>query len=320
MKVDKSKWKALNIKNRLKKGFRATTFIAAASGIIAGVLMLVVSMRYSSALTYYGFSQGDIGKAMVTFAETRSATRGLIGYTDPDVLSTMSDTHDTKKESFQKYWADIESSIKTSDEQSIYDDIDSKLDSYWSLDDEIGQLGKNATDTDTQKLAEQRATDELAPAYDELYKTMASLMDTKVNEGDSLSKSLSAVSYIAFGVVLVIIVAAYFISMKIGDEVAFGISKPLDDLKQRLLTFAQGDLETPFPTVDSKDEIADMVGVARSMAADLKTIISDSDKLLGKMAEGDYTVSSDVADKYAGDFIGLLQNDLLFVDETTELM
>ncbi len=42
------------------------------------------------------------------------------------------------------------------------------------------------------------------------------------------------------------------------------------------------------------------------MAADLKTIISDSDKLLGKMAEGDYTVSSDMEDKYTGDPIGLL--------------
>ena len=49
-----------------------------------------------------------------------------------------------------------------------------------------------------------------------------------------------------------------------------------------------------------------MVGVAKNMAADLKTIISDSDKLLGKMAEGDYTVSSDMEDKYTGDFIGLL--------------
>ena len=36
----------------------------------------------------------------------------------------------------------------------------------------------------------------------------------------------------------------------------------LDELKQRLRTFAQGDLEAPFPAVDSQDEIADMVGVA----------------------------------------------------------
>lgn len=59
MKLDMSKWKALSIKNRLKKGFRLTTFVASASGVIAGILMILVSMRYSSALTFYGFSQGD---------------------------------------------------------------------------------------------------------------------------------------------------------------------------------------------------------------------------------------------------------------------
>lgn len=306
MKLDMSKWKALSIKNRLKKGFRLTTFVASASGVIAGILMILVSMRYSSALTFYGFSQGDIGKVMVTFSETRSATRALIGYTSSDTLSKMSDTHDSKKESFQKYWKELQSSIKTDEEQAIYDDINSKLDSYWSLDDEIGQLGRNATDPETQKEAEERAVAELAPAYDDIYQQLVALMDTKVTEGDNLSKRLSLVSYAAFGIVIVIIVSSYFISMKIGDEVAVGISKPLDELKQRLRTFAQGDLEAPFLAVDSQDEIADMVGVAKNMAADLKTIISDSDKLLGKMAEGDYTVSSDMEDKYTGDFIGLL--------------
>ena len=306
MKLDMSKWKALSIKNRLKKGFRLTTFVASASGVIAGILMILVSMRYSSALTFYGFSQGDIGKVMVTFSETRSATRALIGYTSSDTLSKMSDTHDSKKESFQKYWGELQSSIKTGEEQAIYDDINSKLDSYWSLDDEIGQLGENATDPETQKEAEERAVAELAPAYDKIYQQLVALMDAKVTEGDNLSKRLSLVSYAAFGIVIVIIVSSYFISMKIGDEVAVGISKPLDELKQRLRTFAQGDFEAPFPAVDSQDEIADMVGVAKNMAADLKTIISDSDKLLGKMAEGDYTVSSDMEDKYTGDFIGLL--------------
>lgn len=308
MKLDKSKWKTLGIKSRLKKGFKLTTFVASASGVIAGILMIIVSMSYSSALTFYGFSQGDIGKVMVTFSETRSATRGLIGYTSSDTLSKMSDTHDSKKESFQKSWGELQSSIKTGEEQAIYDDINSKLDAYWSLDDEIGQLGENATDPETQKEAEERAVAKLGPAYDEIYQQLVALMKTKVTDGDNLSRTLSLVSYAVFGIVIVIIVGSYFISMKIGDEVAVSISKPLDELKQRLCTFAQGDLEAPFPAVDSQDEIADMVGAAKNMAADLKTIISDSDKLLGKMAEGDYTVSSDMEDKYTGDFIGLLMS------------
>ena len=53
MKSDKSKWKTLSIKSRLKKGFKLTTLAASASGIIAGIIMIIVSMIYSGALTFY---------------------------------------------------------------------------------------------------------------------------------------------------------------------------------------------------------------------------------------------------------------------------
>lgn len=62
MKLDMSKWKALSIKNRLKKGFRLTTFVASASGVIAGILMILVSMRYSSALTFLRIFTGRYRK------------------------------------------------------------------------------------------------------------------------------------------------------------------------------------------------------------------------------------------------------------------
>lgn len=329
-KINRAKWRALNIQDRLKKGFRVTTIIAALAGIIAGVLMIAMSLQYSNALVYYGFSQGDIGKVMVTLSETRSATRGMIGYTDPDLLNKMSETHDTKKEAFQKYWAELESGVKTSDEKAVYDEINGKLDSYWSLDDEIGNLGKNANDSDTQKEAEKRATDELAPAYDEIYTSLVSLMDLKVTEGDSISTRLSVMSYVALGLVIVIIVVSYISAQKVGKEVALGIARPLDGLKSRLQSFAKGDLESPFPETDSHDEISDMINVASEMAGDLRTIISDSDTLLGKMADGDYTVTTKAEDKYSGDFVGLLMamrqmktqmNDVMtHINESSELV
>lgn len=39
MKLDMSKWKALSIKNRLKKGFRLTTFVASASRGLSRVFL-----------------------------------------------------------------------------------------------------------------------------------------------------------------------------------------------------------------------------------------------------------------------------------------
>ncbi|MDD7667684.1 MAG: methyl-accepting chemotaxis protein [Agathobacter sp.] len=296
----------MNIQTRLKKGFRFTTILTALAGVLAIIVLGIMSTQYSDALKYYGFSQGDIGKAMVTFTETRSCTRGLIGYTDLAVLCTLSDDHDTKKESFEKYWSEVGDTIKTKAEAKIYDDVNSKLEDYWKIEKEIKKLGLNIADPGAQKQAERRASAELAPAYNEIYKGMASLMDKKVTEGDALKARLGVLSIVAFILVIVIIIVAYVIAMKIGTEVAVGISTPLDALKKRLETFSKGDLESEFPTAESKDEIADMIHVASDMAVDLRTIISDSDMLLGKMAEGDYTVTSQVKDKYAGDFVGLL--------------
>ena len=306
MKDSRKKWRMLSIQNRLKKGFRFTTVLTALAGVIAIIVMGIMSTQYSDALKYYGFSQGDIGKAMVTFTETRSCTRGLIGYTDLAVLCTLSDDHDTKKESFEKYWSEVGDTIKTKAEAKIYDDVNSKLEDYWKIEKEIKKLGLNIADPGAQKQAERRASAELAPAYNEIYKGMASLMDKKVTEGDALKARLGVLSIVAFILVIVIIIVAYVIAMKIGTEVAVSISTPLDALKKRLETFSKGDLESEFPTAESKDEIADMIHVASDMAVDLRTIISDSDMLLGKMAEGDYTITSQVKDKYAGDFVGLL--------------
>ena len=306
MKASRKKWKMMNIQTRLKKGFRFTTILTALAGVLAIIVLGIMSTQYSDALKYYGFSQGDIGKAMVTFTETRSCTRGLIGYTDLAVLCTLSDDHDTKKESFEKYWSEVGDTIKTKAEAKIYDDVNSKLEDYWKIEKEIKKLGLNIADPGAQKQAERRASAELAPAYNEIYKGMASLMDKKVTEGDALKARLGVLSIVAFILVIVIIIVAYVIAMKIGTEVAVSISTPLDALKKRLETFSKGDLESEFPTAESKDEIADMIHVASDMAVDLRTIISDSDMLLGKMAEGDYTITSQVKDKYAGDFVGLL--------------
>ena len=307
MKKDKRKeWNKMNIQTRLKKGFSFTTILTSLAGVIAIIIIAVIAKQYSDALKYYGFSQGDIGKAMVAFTETRSCTRGLIGYTDSDVLSTLSENHDTKKESFEKYWSEVGDTVKTKAEAKIYDDVNSKLEDYWKIDEEIKNLGMNAADSDVQKQAEQRASAELTPAYNEIYKGMVSLMDKKVTEGDALKARLGVLSIVALILVIVIIIVSYAIAMKIGSEVAVGISTPLIALKKRLETFSKGDLESEFPETELEDEIADMIHVASDMATDLRTIISDSDMLLGKMAEGDYTITSQVKDKYAGDFVGLL--------------
>ena len=78
----------LKIRNRLGKAFRIIVTTCSIAAVL-GVVMLIVTMTlYKNALNNYGFSQGDIGKMMITFADTRSYLRAAIGYQDENLVNS----------------------------------------------------------------------------------------------------------------------------------------------------------------------------------------------------------------------------------------
>ena len=106
-------------------------------------------------------------------------------------------------------------------------------------------------------------------------------------------------------IVIAIIVFAFNIAKKMGDTLAVNIVTPLDRLSARLKTFAEGDLAGEFPEMDNKDEVSDMVDVAKEMAANLALIIKDVNRRMELMARNDYTGVSEIPEKYLGDFASM---------------
>lgn len=295
----------LKIRKRLGRAFRIIVTTCSIAAVL-GVVMLIVTMTlYKNALNNYGFSQGDIGKAMVAFTDTRSATRAIIGYDDDSLISQMSDTHDERKATFEQYWEIVDEVTITSKEQEIYDSIDAKLEDYWTAEQKAIDTGKT-TDLDQSAKAQNIMVDEVAPLYDEIYSGMSDLMNTKVTEGDHLADILSVVTLIFIIIIAVIIIVSILISSKMGVSISKGISKPLVALENRLITFAQGNLHDPFPEVNSKDEVASIVATSTEMAETLNAVITDVGVLMEGMANGDYTIQSEHSDKYVGDFEQLL--------------
>ena len=197
----------------------------------------------------------------------------------------------------------------TEENKEIYQSIKNQLDAYWECEDEIINQG-NTTDSEQSQIAQIKANDELAPMYAGIYDQLSEIMDIKVDKGDSVSDLLSLLVIILCGVIIVAIIISITFAISMGRRIAEGIAKPLDNLKNRLGTFSQGDLSSPFPAVNTKDEIADMVGVTTDMASSLNFIISDIGNVLEQMAEADFTVTSEDSTRYIGDFETILTSML----------
>lgn len=82
------------IRERLVRGFVTAAGMPAAAAVLALITVIVVANIYAGALTDYGFTQGDVGKTMTYFAETRSALRGVIGYDAQSAIDSMMVDHD----------------------------------------------------------------------------------------------------------------------------------------------------------------------------------------------------------------------------------
>ena len=295
----------LKIRERLSKSYLQVIFIASISAIVGIIALLVMTRMYNNALNNYGFSQGDIGKAMTAFSGARSEVRAAVGYMDEDIISDAKDTYYTRKDSFQQYLDDIESSMVTQAGKDAYNQIVKDLDGYWDLSDQLIEEG-STTDQEISKKVQRREADELGPAYQVVYNDLKNLMNIYVQKGDQIESVLAVTEIITVIIMIAVIILSILSGRRYGNQIADGISKPLQQISERLKTFAEGDLDSEFPEHDAKDEVAEMIETARKMADNLNVIISDSGKLLNEMADGNFAVATEHEERYTGKF-----NDLL---------
>lgn len=308
-----------SIERKLTGSFFKVASIMAAVAILGLIALIVISNRYSYALKNFGFAQGDIGKAMFEFADSRSSLRAAIGYDEPDAITAVVEQHSQNRVLFEQYFAEIENTIVSEDGRKTYDEISSELDTYWKLDQQIMDLGAT-TDRELCKQAQDIALADLAPAYNSIYTKLESLLNVKVTEGNRISRSLTATALILAIAIVAVIVISLILSTRIGRNIAKGIASPLGKLGQRLKTFSTGDLTSPFPMVETGDEVEHMEKDATEMANNLNVIIHDIDEVLGQMAGGNYAVQSNASDRYTGDFGKLYESMYSLREQMTQTL
>ena len=299
------KLQGMRIQKRMTTGFLTAVGISAIACLVAIVSVIYIGLRYNSTLVNYGFSQGDIGHAMAAMADVRSATRGAIGYEEQALIDQMVEIHDEKKTELYEYLDIMQETLTTKEERADYDQIVAAIDAYMQIDQQVMDIGATE-DVELCKQAQELAVNEMAPAYTTAYDALQELMDTNVKLGDQNKKYLMILIVILVVVIVVAIAAAGVLSAKIANMIAKGIADPMHTLGERLETFAQGDVSSPFPEYHVDDEVGDMVKAVGHTTAKLQLIIADLVQLLGDMADGNFNINTSCEEEYVGEFNGLL--------------
>lgn len=250
------------IRKRLNKGFLVISIVCCIGLVISDIALFAMSTSYNHAMANYGFSQGEIGKAMTVFSEARSSLRAVIGYNETSQIAEEKKDYEARKESFQAYYANIEQYMVTKAGKESYAAIGKALEGYWTKSDSIMSAG-STTDVGASAKAQKAEYDELSPMYDEVYAAFKNLMDINVSKGTQLINILDVLRIVLTIFIIGILAASVIASAKIGKRIAESIEKPIAALADRIKTFADGDLDSEFPEHQAEDEIAFMNDEAR---------------------------------------------------------
>lgn len=293
------------IKGRLDYVFRLIIISFSVVAVVICVMMIYMSMVYRRVLTRYAFPQGDIATAMSEAAEIRGASRGVVGYDSVSLINSMKQQHDEYVEAFEDKLEQIRPLMSSKAGKECMYKIDKAWAEYKEIDEQVIKLGAT-TDANQSMKAQTMMQKEMAPKYEALDNALNELMDTNVAKGNAEKLKLEILLKIAIVAAVGIIAAVVVVASKSARAIAKSIEAPLDGMMARFETFAQGDLDSPFPEVETKDEISDLIDSAHAMAERLHNIISDAGRLMGEMADGNFAIATEHEDQYTGAFNALL--------------
>lgn len=295
----------MKIKERLSYVFRLIIIAFFVVAVVISAMMIYMSMDYRRVLKRYAFPQGDIATVISEAAEIRGASRGVVGYDSVSLISSMKKQHDEHVEAFEAKLEQIRPIMSSKAGKECMDKIDKAWAEYKEIDEQVIKLGAT-TDANQSMKAQSMMQKEMAPKYEALDNALKELMDTNVAKGDAEELKLEIFLIIAIVAAVGIIVAVVVVASKAAHAIAKSIEEPLDGMMARFETFAQGDLDSPFPEVETNDEISDLIDSAHAMAERLHNIISDAGNLMGEMADGNFAIATEHEDQYTGAFNALL--------------
>lgn len=299
--------KAGTIRSKLVASFAIVTIIASLSGILGVFVTKTMNSQYTDAMNNYGFSQGDLGEALTSIAESQQDLYKMLALSDKTMIADARAALDEALVTVESYMAEVKPTILSEEAAQSMESYETNYAAYKQHLTELANEASEATGDEIAAVAE-RVAEENDPLYYAVIADMQSIMEVKVTDGNALIDRLSSNSTMAIIAAVVIILAAIVVIIVIASRLNRQIAMPIQKCSERLQLLAEGDVTTPVPDLTGSAEVNEMVSCSKKIVFALSQIIKDEEQLLTGMSKGDFTVSSNCRELYIGDFEPLLKS------------
>ncbi len=295
----------MKIGKRLTLAFVGVALISSAAGIIGAAAMYNMDSRYRFALNNYGFVQGDVGLLISEMQSVRvSACEAIVQDSNQQAVDDAIQIIEGAPDTIQSLMDKIRPTLVSSESHAAFDTIEQSIPQWLDAIQKSVDMGKDA-----QKLKNDAAlaiiNAEVMPVYNQIYQAANTLMTLKMNDGNSDSDSLNALSKIMLLAVVVMVAVSLVLGLLLGASSARSLTKPIRMIEAASRQLAEGNLDVEI-SYHSKTELGSLADSMRETVQSLKNYIGEIERTLGELAKGNLNVKSQAV--FKGSFVALEQS------------
>lgn len=303
----------MNLNKKLMTTFLSVTVISCIASLVGVFLLLKTNTDYSNALVDYGFAQGEIGKLGMEINAGRAYIRDIVFLTDETQMKAAQDKIITSSKNADLLLDKIGPSNKSPESQELFASIESGLDDYRGIRDQVIQYGLQNDEEKAYALW----IGEASPKVEEIAADINALLALNTERGSAVSSQLTLTGTISIILMISIIIIAIMISIILARKISNGISRPAIKMMDATRKLSEGDFNIDV-SCDSKDEIGMLSNSLEKTITIWKSIISDLTRGLSEISNGNFDIEKGV--DYPGDFLPMQKALELIIGSLSHLL
>ena len=266
--------------------------------MIVCLIVAIVGLTYVSSKlkTFYQSSYNNVALAHSSYGNLQEGAKNLLHaclISDPEIVESRLALADTCFDKMKQELIDLKSTSFA--DTSVFDAMDGDV---AVIDKLIVQFRDFSRQNDIEN-AFIVYSQQMLSYFADISANITTIEEVEAENAAAMYKASQITKYIC---IIILVIAGVF-SILLGKYVSTILSKALNnstsELQAASVQMASGNFDVSI-NYTSEDELGGLADAMRNMVDTTRAVVSDTGRMLSGLAEGDFTVQTDIGEKYVG--------------------
>ncbi len=266
--------------------------------LIACLIVSIVGLTYVSSKlkTFYQSSYNNVALAHSSYGNLQEGAKNLLHaclISDPDIVESRLALADTCFDKMKQELNDLKSTSFA--DKSVFDAMDGDIEVIDAL---IVQFREFSRQNDIEN-AFIVYSQQMLSYFADISANITTIEEVEAENAAAMYKASQITKYICIAILVLAGVLSIFLGRNVSAILSRALNSSTSELQAASVQMASGNFDVSI-NYTSEDELGCLADAMRNMVDTTHAVVSDTGRMLSGLAEGDFTVQTEMEGKYIG--------------------